>query len=829
MSEYVATTKSPSTKIDKYPIPRIDDLFASLGGKKFTKLDLSHAYQQIQLQEESQPLVTINTHKGLFTYNRLPFGVSSAPSIFQRVMETLLQEIDGVCVYIDDILDTVSTDEEHLEHLAEVLKRLKEAGLKLKKDKCAYLLPSVDYLGHTINAEGLQTSESKVSGIVKAPTPKNVSELRSFLGLVNYYHKFLPDLTTMLAPLYALLQKKTPWTWGKSQDDAFNQVKELLKSSRVLVHFDASLPLLLECDASPYGLGAVLSHRMSNGDERPVCFASRSLTMVERKYFQLDKEALAIVFGVKKYHQYLYGRRFEFKTDHKPLIHIFGPSKSTPAMASGRIQRWALTLGAYSYDIQYKKGADNSNADALSRLPRATTSTATPKPAEVVHLMEYLDTTPISSNQIRCLTERDPELSIIREWILKGWPDSDVGTEFHSFTRRKEELSVEEGCVLYIWGSRVVIPRTARESVVKLLHEAHPGIVRMKNLARGYVWWPEIDKDLEDKVKSCKTCQTNRKSPPVAPLHPWSWPQKPGQGYTLTMQDHSWGRCFLLLIDAHSKWMDIHVTNATSSAATIDLLRKSFAALGLPEVLVSDNAPNFTSQEFDVFVKKNAIKHVKTPPYHPASNGLVERAVQTFKEGMRKQKDGTVETKLSRFLFKYRITPHSSTGTSPAELIYGGRPRSHLDCMRPDLGKKARDVQLQQKVSHDRRARSREIQLEDLVYVRNYGSGETWEKGKVIGMLGETMFTVLMEDGRCVRKHLDQLRIRVSTSETQTMEDDDVIDITNPNEPNGIGVEAGPAIPNPERLEPEHPRVVTPEIPPRRSSRSRNPPERYGH
>ena len=209
-------------------------------------------------------------------------------------------------------------------------------------------------------------------------------------------------------------------------------------------------------------------------------------------------------------------------------------------MASGRIQRWALTLGAYSYDIQYKKVADNSNADALSRLPRATTSTATPKPAEVVHLMEYLDTTPISSTQIRRLTERDPELSKIREWILKGWPDSDVGTEFHSFTRRKEELSVE-----VLWGSRVVIPRTARESVVKLLHEAHPGIVRMKNLAQGYVWWPGI-KDLEDKVKSCETCQTNRKSPPVAPLHPWSWPQKPWSRVHIDYAGPFMGKMFLL-------------------------------------------------------------------------------------------------------------------------------------------------------------------------------------------------------------------------------------------------------------------------------------------
>ena len=329
-------TVNKAAKVDKYPIPRIDDLFTSLsGGKKFTKLDLSHAYQQIQLEEQSKKYVTINTHKGLFVYNRLPFGVSSAPSIFQRVMENLLQGIPGVSVYIDDILVTGPTDEQYLSRLAEVLHRLKDAGVKLKKSKCFFLLPSVEYLGHTISSEGLHTSDAKVNGILKAPAPTGVSELRSFLGLVNYYGKFLPDLATTLAPPYTLLQKKKKWTWGQSQQNAFEQVKKLLKSSRVLVHFDDDLPLVLACDASPYGLGAVLSHRMPNGDERPVGFASRTLMVAEKKYPQLDKEALAIVFGVKKYHQYLYGRKFELKTDHKPLTHIFSPSKVSPPMASG--------------------------------------------------------------------------------------------------------------------------------------------------------------------------------------------------------------------------------------------------------------------------------------------------------------------------------------------------------------------------------------------------------------------------------------------------------------------------------------------------------------
>ena len=217
-----------------------------------------------------------------------------------------------------------------------------------------------------------------VEAIFQAPAPTNVAGLRSFLGLVNYYGKFLPDLATLLSPLYLLLQKKQKWMWCSAQEEAFRKVKELLKSSRVLVHFDSTLPLTLSCDASPYGVGAVLSHKMPEG-ERPIAFASRTLTTTERAYSQLDKEALAIVYGVKKYHQYLYGRSFQLKTDHKPLIYIFSEKKATPAMASSRIQRWSLTLGAYSYTIEHRKGSENENADALSRLPLSITRT---EPAE---------------------------------------------------------------------------------------------------------------------------------------------------------------------------------------------------------------------------------------------------------------------------------------------------------------------------------------------------------------------------------------------------------------------------------------------------------------
>ena len=259
----------------------------------------------LQVDKESKKLVVINTHKGLYQYNRLPFGITSAPAIFQKAMEGLLQGIEHVTVYIDDILVTGRTEEEHLQNLEEVISRLEKAGIRLKKSKCAFMLPSIEYLGHTISAEGLHPTSEKIKAIQDAPTPRDVSQLRSFLGLLNYYSKFLPHLSSMLAPLYQLLQKTKSWTWGKAQATAFQQAKKALTSAEVLTHNDPDRDLILDCDASPYGVGAVLSHCLQDGQMKPIASASRSLTPAEKKYSQLDKEGLAIVFGVKRFNQYL--------------------------------------------------------------------------------------------------------------------------------------------------------------------------------------------------------------------------------------------------------------------------------------------------------------------------------------------------------------------------------------------------------------------------------------------------------------------------------------------------------------------------------------------
>lgn len=367
--DYSVTVNCVS-KLDSYPLPRVEDLFTAMsGGKYFTKLDLSHAYQQLLLSADSRKFTTINTTKGLFEYTRLPFGISSAPAIFQRAMDSLLQDLPGVVVYIDDVLVSGTSKQDHLQKLANVMSRLEAAGLTLKQSKCVFLTKSVEYLGHVIDEHGLHPAEAKIRAIKEAPEPKNISELKSFVGLLNYYGKFINNLASLISPLYRLLQKDTPWSWTSHHAETFRKAKELLQSSTVLAHYSNHKELVLSCDASPYGLGAVLAHKFEDGSEKPVAFISRTLASAEKKYSQLEKEGLAIVFAVKKLHQYLAGRQFTIYSDHKPLQYLFGESHQVPVMAASRIRRWALTLSEYNYTIRYRPGAQMCNADALSRLP----------------------------------------------------------------------------------------------------------------------------------------------------------------------------------------------------------------------------------------------------------------------------------------------------------------------------------------------------------------------------------------------------------------------------------------------------------------------------
>ncbi|XP_055721195.1 uncharacterized protein K02A2.6-like [Salvelinus fontinalis] len=515
--DYKLTVNRVSS-LEQYPIPKVEDLLSTLtGGQQFTKLDMSHAYQQVLMDKASQKYLTINTHRGMFTYKRLPFGVSSAPAIFQRTMEGILQGIPKVAVYLDDILVTGVTKEEHLRNLGEVLRRMEDAGLRLKRSKCTLLADEVQYLGHKVDAKGLHTVKAKVRAVVEAPAPTNVTELKAYLGLLNYYNRFLPNLSTLLAPLHQLLRKDVAWKWSERQEEAFAKSKVLLQSAEVLVHYSADRDLILSCDASSYGVGAVLSHRMENGAEKPIGFMSRTLSPAEKKYSQLDKEGLAVIFGIQRFHKYLYGRTFTIVTDHKPLISLFHEQKPVPQMVSPRVQRWNVWLRAYEYRIIYKPGRYHGNADALSRLPVPEIISQEEENDQVL-MIDVLDDAQVNTAQIRQWTSKDVTLSQVHAFILKGWPTVTEPQIMPYYTRRLA-LSVRDGCVL--WGSRVVIPPQGRGLLLKLLHQSHPGMSRMKGLARSYVWWPKMDHDVENEVSRCEDCQSNRKSPPTAPLHPW--------------------------------------------------------------------------------------------------------------------------------------------------------------------------------------------------------------------------------------------------------------------------------------------------------------------
>ncbi|XP_039503042.1 uncharacterized protein K02A2.6-like [Pimephales promelas] len=530
---------------------------------------------------------------------------------------------------------------------------------------------SVEYLGHVIDADGLHKAPSKARAVLEAPAPQNTSQLRSFIDLLNYYGRFVNKLATLLKPLHQLLCRNQSWKWTQQCETTFQEAKKALVKSGVLTHFNPKLPLQLACDASLYGVGAVISHIMPSGEERPIAFASRTLNKAESKYAQIEREALGIIFGVRKFHQYLYGRQFILLTDHRPLTTILGPH------TEGHV------------------------------------------PKDTINLKPYLS--------------------------------------------RKNELSFHSGCLL--WGQRVIIPPSLRKSVLQQLHVGHCGIVRMKEVARSYFWWPGLEGDIEGKGKSCPSCQQVINDPQLAPLHPWDWPETPWQRVHVDFAGPVEGKMLLIAVDAHSKWPEVVVMHSTTAEKTVVKLGEMFSRFGYPEQLVSDNGPQFTLQEFAVFLQRCGVQHIKSAPYHPATNGLAERMVQTIKHALKtSQRQGSLQQRLNEFLLSYRNTSHGTTKVSPASLMLKRSLRSGFVLLRPSTVKEVVARQ-QQKQFHRRnmKAKSRLFHPGQNVLARNYTSGSKWVPATVIAQTGPVSYTVLTSDKLTWKRHLDQLLLGSAT------------------------------------------------------------------
>ena len=341
--------------------------------------------------------------------------------MFQKTMDTLLQGIPDVICYIDDILVTGTSEEEHLQNITKVLDKFKEYGVRVKQDKCKFMSASVKYLGHRIDPDGIHAMDSELEAIREAPTPQNIQELYSFLGLLNYYASFIPKLSSLIHPLNRLLHHDTRWKWTKDcKWLSMKPKQDCYHPTCWYIMIDPTLPVRMAGDASPYGIGAVLSHVMQNGVEQPIAFASRTLSTSESNYAQLEKEALALIFGVRKFHMYLYGHPFTLVTD-KPLQCILGPKKGIPLLAAARLHRWAIILASYQYDIEFKPTKAHANTDGLTRLPLSTTTTISLSDPEIFNISQ-IEALPVTGVQLQAATRTDPVLSKVFCYTRDGWP-----------------------------------------------------------------------------------------------------------------------------------------------------------------------------------------------------------------------------------------------------------------------------------------------------------------------------------------------------------------------------------------------------------------------
>ena len=756
-------------------MPVIEDCLWNIrGGELFSKLDIKGAYNHVPVRQEDQLLLTINTHKGLFKFTRLPYGVSSASAIFQSIMDQVLAGIPGVACRVDDILVTGKNDAEHMSNLREVVCRLERAGFRCRLDKTVFMQPEVIYIGHRITKQGCSPVKSKVETIVKAPYPKSREELISFLGMIQYYSRYLPDLHSVIEPLNRLRSKSVPWQFNDAEKSAFDRLKTLISSDRVLTFYDPDLPLRLDTDASAVGLGAVLSH-VINGVDRPIEFVSRTLKSAERNYSQIEREALAIVWSVRKFHRYLYARKFVLCTDHKPLEMIFDPYKALSEVASSRIQRWGMFLTSYRYTVEFRPTGKHANADMCSRFPLAHDQEPDLEEIGEVFFVDAEfsvlsvtlgDDKPLLNCKLLAKATRvDPILSKVVHCVLEGWPENTEKKPDHASSRshnesemkvfwsKRNELSVDSGCLM--WGSRVVIPIKMREDILKMLHSTHMGMCSMKSLARGYLWWPGLDREIERVAKKCEACNLNQRLPNRVPPHPWQKPSGPWERIHVDFAGVFLGYMWLLVVDAYSKWLEVFRMSigATKTSDTIKVLRSVFCRYGLPKSCVSDGGPQFISEEMKTFMKRNGIHHTTSPPYHPASNGQAESLVGKFKVAMKKMKHSNpdIMLNLQNWLMSYRNTPHSFTGVEPSVLMMGRRSRTALSLLHP-----LHQDNNQPKSEVDTKSQpQRMFEVGDKVLFWNVLK-KTWTPGVVTKLEGSRVLNISSQDGT-VRKHLDHV------------------------------------------------------------------------
>ncbi|KAE8276916.1 Retrovirus-related Pol polyprotein [Larimichthys crocea] len=693
----------------------------------------------------------------------MPFGIISASEIYHRAMDNMLEGLEGVRCYIDDLVIWGSTLQEHNDRLAKVLQRISDHGLKLNRAKCQFCVQEMTFLGDKLSGEGIEPDDRKIKAILSMPRPRDKKGVLRVMGMINFIGKFIPNLSAKTSALRELLRDSTEFKWTTRNEREWNALKEALTKSPVLAYYDPAKRQKISTDASKDGLGAVLLQ--AEGDSwKPVAYASRSMTTTETKYAQIEKECLGLAYGLERFHCYVYGLpTFTVETDHRPLVSII---KKNLNDMSPRIQRLIMKLQRYDFELIYTPGKHLVLADALSRAPVMSDVTSTEKEIEnhINMIVESLPVSDVKAKQISEELDKDKELQAVINNMLSGWPRGSCPKYYHI----RAELSVANGLLLR--DNRIVIPHSLRPEILRQLHEGHLGIEKCKRRARGAVYWPGINKDIEDMVGKCETCNKYQSKQAREPM---MIPDLPTAAWEKVGTDlfHCNGKDYLLVIDYYSNFPEIALLSNTTASTVIGHVKSIFARHGIPKTVVSDNGPCYNCKEWQQFANHYGFSHVTSSPQHAQANGKSEKGVHIIKQILKKTTDSKSDPYLA--LLSYRAAP-LECGLSPAELLMNRKLRTTLPCytaIKPNTGtqKKFKDMKWKQKQRYDKSTKPLSpLAKDDVVRIQDQ---DAWNrKATVLQEVRPRSYEVLTEEGNVLRRNRRSL---LKTKETFTETDND--------------------------------------------------------
>ena len=478
----------------------------------FTKLDANSGFWQIPLARKSRLLTTFITPFGRYSFNKLPFGITSAPELFQRRMSTMLSGLPGVLCLMDDMLIFGNSQAEHDDRLNEVLKRIESAGVTLNLNKCEFSKSKLKFLGHIINKDGVKADPAKIWAILDMQPPRNVPEMRRFIGMTNQLSKFIPCSAKLMKPLTELLSSKCSFQWGPNQSAAFDKIKETLTRPSILTLYDPAADTKVSADASSFGLGAVILQQTGTTQPwKPVAYALRTMSDTEAHYAQIEKEALALTWACERFSMYLLGKSFLLETDHKPLVSLLS-TKNLDNLPP-RILRFRLRMMRYNFTIVHVPGKALVIADALSRAPlhADVTDSFNLQESTETFISAVVEALPASASRLEQIAKAqstDPILQQVTRFCQEGWPTNHmIKGSLRPYWCVRSELSMHNSLLLH--AHRIVIPTCLQQDTPKRIHEGHQGIVKCRLRARTSVWWPGISQQITEMIQKCYTCCKN--------------------------------------------------------------------------------------------------------------------------------------------------------------------------------------------------------------------------------------------------------------------------------------------------------------------------------